>query len=453
MSDALALLVLPFAASVVFVLMHAYLGVHVLRRRIVFADLALAQLSALGATVAFANGYAATSAAGFGYALLFTAIGAALLTLTRGLARFVSQEAFVGIVYVVATAATILVVDRSPQGAEHVKKILVGSILTVDPADIAKFIVLYAAIGLLHWLVRRPLIALSSEIPLGSRTRAAVWTWDFVFFLSFAIVVTSSVATAGVLLVFSLLIVPAVIGSLFSGKLHVVLAIAWSAGVAACAAGLAGSYALDLPTGAAMVIALAGCLLLAGLAKILIFAGAEQRRVQLHIAAGTVAAAMLIALLASSLWLMVNPAGDQPLPALVERVIGIGPAQFLRPAERDTYESAARDVVRFQGEVDRIDAMEKAARYQGAPLSDDDIRRIASYQQSFNEMTRGERFVQDVLRGKARTRERWIVGAPGALIALLGLVWLARGYRIPGRNLAGAAPQASVVSRGVPNRS
>jgi zinc/manganese transport system permease protein len=446
MSDALALLALPFAASVVFVVIHAYLGVHVLRRRIVFADLALAQLSALGATVAFANGYPATSAAGFGYALLFTAVGAALLTLTRGLARFVSQEAFVGIVYVVATAATILVVDRSPQGAEHVKKILVGSILTVDLADIAKFIVLYAAIGFLHWLVRRPLIALSGDAPLGSRTRVAVWAWDFVFFLSFAIVVTSSVATAGVLLVFSLLIVPAVIGSIFSGKLPVVLLIAWSAGIAACGAGLAGSYALDLPTGAAMVIALAGFLLLAGLAKVLVFVSTEQRRANLHVAADTVAATMLFALLASSVWLMINPTGDQPLLAAIERASGTGPAQFLGATERDTYESAARDVVRFQGEVDRIDAMEKAARYQGTPLSDDEIRRIASYQQSFNEMTRGERFVQDVLRGKARTRERWIVGAPGALIALLGLFWLARRYRIPSRTMPGVAPKASVVS-------
>ena len=264
MSDALALLALPFAASVVFVLMHAYLGVHVLRRRIVFADLALAQLSALGATVAFANGYAATSAAGFGYALLFTAIGAALLTLTRTLARYVSQEAFVGIVYVVATAATILVVDRAPQGAEHVKKILIGSILTVEPADVAKFAALYAVIGLLHWLARRPLLALSGEGAPTGRSRAAVWICDFAFYLSFAIVVTSSVTTAGVLLVFSLLIVPAVIGSIFCEQLRGMLLIGWTAGIVACAVGLAGSYALDLPTGAAMVAAQAGCLLLAG---------------------------------------------------------------------------------------------------------------------------------------------------------------------------------------------
>jgi zinc/manganese transport system permease protein len=425
-SDALAFLALPFAASVLFVLIHAYLGVHVLRRKIVFADLALAQLSALGATVAFANGYSATSVAGFAYALLFTAIGAALLTFTRGLARFVSQEAFVGILYVVATAATILVVDRSPQGAEHVKRILVGSILTVDSADVAKFAALYAAIGLLHWLVRRPLLALSSDSPPAGRTRVAIWTWDFFFFLSFGIVVTSSVTTAGVLLVFSFLIVPAVIGSIFSAKLSVVLLIAWGVGIAASATGLASSYVLDLPTGAAMVVALAAFLLLAGLAKVLIFVGVERQRANLRIALQAVVAVALVAILASSIWLMINPAGDQPLLALVERAADVGPAQFLSPSERDAYESAARDRVRFQGEVDRLNAVEKVARYQGAPLPDDEIRRIASYQQSFNEMTRGERFVQDVLEGKARSRERWIVGLPAAILAFLGLVLFTR---------------------------
>jgi len=426
MSDAVALLALPFAASVVFVLMHAYLGVHVLRRRIVFADLALAQLSALGATVAFANGYPATSAAGFGYALLFTAMGAALLTLTRTLARYISQEAFVGIMYVVATAATILAVDRAPQGAEHVKKILIGSILTVEPADVAKFAALYAVIGLLHWLARRPLLALSAEGAATGRSRATVWILDLAFFLSFAIVVTSSVTTAGVLLVFSLLIVPAVVGSIFSDRLPIVLAIAWGAGIAACAAGLAGSYALDLPTGAAMVMAQAGALLLAGVAKLLLFVGVEQRLHNLRIAIKTLAAAVLIALLASSAWLMIAPTGDQPILALVESATGIGPTRLLGVGERDAYESAARDAVRFQGEVDRLNALEKAARYQGTPLSDDDVRRIASYQKTFNEMTRGERFVQETLRGKAQARARWIIGLPAMLVAFAGLLWLTR---------------------------
>jgi zinc/manganese transport system permease protein len=421
MSEALGFLALPFVASVVFVLIHAYLGVHVLRRKIVFADLALAQLSALGATVAFANGYDVTSPAGFAYAFAFTAIGAALLTLTRNLASSVSQEAVVGILYVVATAATILVVDRSPLGAEHVKKILVGSIVTVDAADVAKFAALYAVIGLLHWWVRRPLLSLSSERAPQGRSRLEVWSWDFVFFLSFGIVVTSSVTTAGVLLVFSLLIVPAVIGFAFSDKLSIVLLIAWSAGIAASAAGLAGSYALDLPTGAAMVTALAGFLVLASLVKVFIVVDAKRRRARLQRAAQAAVIGAFACILLSSMWLIINPSGDQPLLTLLERATGLGATTFLSSSEGDIYESAARDIVRFQGEVDRLDAMEKTARYQGLPLADDEIRRIASYQQSFNEMTRGERFVRNVLQGKARTRERWIIGLPAAIIALAGL--------------------------------
>jgi zinc/manganese transport system permease protein len=361
--------------------------------------------------------------------MLFTAIGAALLTFTRSLARIVSQEAFVGILYVAATAATILVVDRSPQGAEHVKRILVGSILTIDPADVAKLAALYATIGVLHWLMRRPLLALSSGALPDRRPGFAVWIWDFCFFLSFGVVVTSSVTTAGVLLVFSFLIVPAVIGSIFSGSLSIVLLIAWSVGITASAAGLAGAYVLDLPTGAAMVATLAASLLLAGLAKVLIFVGVERRRANLQIALHAVVAMALVTTLVSSIWLMLNPSGDQPLLALAERAAGVGPAQFLSPSERDTYESAVRDTVRFQGEVDRLNAMEKAARHQAAPLPDDEIRRIASYQQSFNEMTRGERFVQDVLEGKARARERWIVGLPAAILAFFGLMLFARRIR------------------------
>jgi zinc/manganese transport system permease protein len=421
-AEVLSLLALPFAASIVFVLIHAYLGVHVLRRKIVFADLALAQLSALGASVAFANGYDVTSIAGFAYALAFTAIGAALLTFTRTLSRTMSQEAVVGIVYVVATAATILVVDRSPLGAEHVKKILIGSVLTVNGEDVAKFATLYAAIGLLHWLIRRPLLALSSDSPAPSRSRASVWGWDFVFFLSFGVVVTSSVTTAGVLLVFSLLIVPAVIGSVFSSRLGVVLVISWAAGIAACAAGLAGSYVFDLPTGAALVTALAIALVLAGGVKAFVVVDPERRRARVSALARHTIAGASLCVLASSAWLIVNPSGDQPLLALLERAVGLGPPTFLSRGEGEIYQIAVRDIGRFQREADRLDAMEKAARYQRAePLPDDEIRRIASYQQNYNEMTRGERFVRDVLQAKARARERWMIGVPAAIVALLGL--------------------------------
>jgi zinc/manganese transport system permease protein len=194
-----------------------------------------------------------------------------------------------------------------------------------------------------------------------------------------------------------------------------------------------------------MVTAQAGFLLLAGLVKVLIFTGIERRRYNLRIAVTTAAAVILVGLLASSVWLMIVPTGDQPLLSLVESATGTGPTQFLGPGERDAYESAIRDAVRFQGEVDRLNAMEKAARYQGTPLSDDDIRRIASYQKTFNEMTRGERFVQEVLRGKAQMRARWIIGVPGALVALLGLLWLTRRFWIESVNFARSRLQTRLL--------
>jgi len=193
----------------------------------VFADLALAQASALGATVAVVAGHAVSSAAGYAYTLLFAAGGALLLTASRGLVRSVRQEAFIGVLYVVATAATVLVVDRSPQGAEHVKKMLVGGILSVSADELVKFIVLYAAIGALHWLIRGPLLTAADETPNSGR-RTAVW--DLIFYLSFGLVVTSSVSVAGVLLVFCFLIVPALVGSLFSSHIGVALVIGWAAG-------------------------------------------------------------------------------------------------------------------------------------------------------------------------------------------------------------------------------
>jgi len=227
--DVLAFAALPLAAAIVFTGIHTWFGLQVLRRNVVFADLALAQISALGATVGVVAGHAVGSPAGYGYTLLFTAVGAVLLTVSRGLAKSARQEAFIGVLYVVATAATVLVVDRSPQGAEHVKKMLVGGILSVNASEVWHFIVLYSAIGVLHWFIRRPLLAAADN---AARPQAAGMTafWDLVFYLSFGLVVTSSVGVAGVLLVFCFLIVPALIGTLFSSRIGVALTIGWAAG-------------------------------------------------------------------------------------------------------------------------------------------------------------------------------------------------------------------------------
>ncbi|HVM80932.1 MAG TPA: metal ABC transporter permease [Stellaceae bacterium] len=429
MQDIVAFLALPFAASVAFVGIHAYLGLHVLRRGIVFADLALAQLSALGATVAFAAGHAPTSIEGFGYTLLFTGLGAVLLTLSRSFARAMSQEAFIGILYVVATAATIVIVDRSPQGAEHVKKILIGSILTVSASDLLKFALVYGAIGIVHAFIRRPLLALSEEGGAAGRPAWQVAAWDLVFYLSFGVVVTSSVAAAGVLLVFCFLIIPAVVGMLFTRRIGPALLIGWGAGIAASAAGLLGSFLLDLPTGAAMVLTFALALAMAGAVRLFVFAPGRELRRRLGAALRIVAGICCAALLLGGLWLVAEPHEDQPVAAALEWLAGTGFRPFLHEDERAIYDDAREEADRLAAELDALNARERDARWRGRELSDDEVRRVGSYQQTFNEMARGELFVMETLRGKARERERWIAGLPALGLAAAGLFLLLRRRR------------------------
>jgi zinc/manganese transport system permease protein len=419
LQDILAFAALPLAAAVVFTGIHTWFGLQVLRRNVVFADLALAQISALGATVAVVAGHKAASAAGYAYTLFFAAMGALLLTASRAFAKSVRQEAFIGVLYVVATAATVLVVDRSPQGAEHVKRMLVGGILSVTNDDVVKFIVLYGAIGLFHWIVRRPLLAAAEE-QSSKRTVA----WDLVFYLSFAVVVTSSVSVAGVLLVFCFLIVPALIGGLFSSRIAPALLIGWGAGTLASAAGILGSFVFDAPTGALTVVTFAAALVIAGSVRVFIIAAPAERMRNRALGLRATGFLLCMALGLSGFWLMLAPAADHPLLAPIEAAFGARPERFLTPRERADYLEAAAVERKHQAEIDRIYEYERKTRWQGEELTADQVRRIGSIQQTLTEMSRGERFVVDYLRGRARERERWYVGLPLAVAGTLGLVAL-----------------------------
>jgi zinc/manganese transport system permease protein len=429
--EVLAFAALPLAAAIVFTGIHTWFGLQVLRRNVVFADLALAQVSALGATVAVVAGHAVQSAAGYAYMLIFTAVGASLLTGSRGFARSVRQEAFIGVLYVVATAATVLVVDRSPQGAEHVKKMLVGGILSVTADDLVKFIVLYSAIGTLHWLIRRPLLAAADNTDTPTRFGKIAF-WDLIFYLSFGVVVTSSVATAGVLLVFCFLIVPALVGGLFSSHVGAALVIGWVAGAVASAAGIFGSFLLDAPTGAVTVVAFAAVLVVAGAVRAFITAPATERgrNRQLGLRAGGLILCLVLGL--SGAWVVVAPAGDHPALTAIEIATGIGPERFMTPKERADYVDAAIVERRHKGEIDRLYERERLSRWRGDELTPDDVRRIGSMQQTLTEMGRGERFVMDYLRTRGRERERWYVGLPLAAFGFIGaatIVWRARRAR------------------------
>ena len=209
------LLFWPFVAGLVLTLIHAWFGLHVLARGVVFVDLSLAQVAALGLTVAILAGHGVQSEAAYWYALAFALGGALLFALVRGVERRIQQEAVIGIVYVVSASLGVIALDRAPQGAEHIKQLLIGSILTVTPQEVVALAALYALIGVVHFALRRPLIEVSFD-PAASRvTRAAAIRLGHRLLRSFALVVTSSVRVAGVLLVFAYLIVPAALANLF----------------------------------------------------------------------------------------------------------------------------------------------------------------------------------------------------------------------------------------------
>ena len=259
--DLVALLWAPFLMCLVLTGIHAYLGVHVLAREVVFVDIALAQIAALGATAAFLLGFDLETWPSYVCGLGATLAGALVLALTRTRERHVSQEAVIGVVYAVSSAAAVLIADRAPHGVEHVRAMLVGNLLAVQPAEVVKVAALYAVVGVAHWLCRRPFFLISTDPEAAFAQGWRVRVWDFVFYATFGVVVTSSVRIGGVLLVFSYLIVPALAGIALGRTVRAKLLVGWVFGVLVSVLGVVTSAALDLPTGATVVCAFGATLL------------------------------------------------------------------------------------------------------------------------------------------------------------------------------------------------
>jgi len=273
---AFQILLPAFVASLILTGIHAYLGVHVVERGVIFVDLSLAQIAALGLTVAYLSGYDIhTSHQAYLFSLGFTFIGAAIFAFTRSHRKTrIPQEAIIGIVYAVSAAVAILLMSKATQETEHLKEMLVGNILSVTWFDIGKTAVLYALVGAFHFAFRRRFLLISMDEPEAERQGVNVRFWDLLFYMSFGFVVTSSVAIAGVLLVFCFLIVPSVAAMLFSERLGVRLAIGWAMGAVVSAGGVMLSFVLDLPTGAAIVATFGAALLLVAAYRALFFRAA-----------------------------------------------------------------------------------------------------------------------------------------------------------------------------------
>ena len=420
--DILQLLWLPFLVSVVLIGIHTYFGLHVLARNVVFVDLALAQIAALGATVAFMLGHAPQTLSAYGYSFGFTLMGALLLSLSRGWSGGrISQEALVGIIYVVSSAAAVLLIDQAPQGAEHLKQILTGSILSSTEKDLALMLGLYLVVGVLLWLLRKPLLRSSFERDDAS---PHIFWWDLLFYALFGIVVTSSVAVAGVLLVFSFLIIPAAIGRLYSNRIGAMMRIGWIAGIGASALGLALSYGANLPTGAAMVCVFGGALAVAAALKPALATDAAIRKKFGRTLGRLLGKTSLAIVFISALWLVAMPRADHPLLDTLEYIAPSLRLAFLSPHERELNQLALREELKAQQEATRLAQKERDSRWQGQALSDHEVRRISSFTQSFLEMKKGEQMVQREMRNHARERQRWVLGIPALLLCVAAFIWM-----------------------------
>ncbi len=415
----LDLLWIPFLACLVLTGIHVYLGLHVLARGVIFVDLALAQVAALGVTVAFLAGHPIQSGAAYWYALAFAVGGAALFSLTRVRRAPIPQEAIIGIVYAVSAALTVLVVDRAPQGAEHIKQLLVGGILTVTPGEVVRLAVLYAVIGVGHGLMRRPLLDISFD-PEGAaaRGRAVPW-WDFAFYVTFGVVVTSSVRMAGVLLVFSYLIVPATVGALLTNSVGGRLAIGWALGAAVSAVGLWASFAWDLPTGATIVASFGALMaaVAAGLGARALLRGGRDALLGVGIAA-------VAAVAVAGLLLATFPRMDHHWLDWLEEGVPAIQLVFLSPAERQAWRDSREALARGVAEGRRLAALQEDVRWGRATVNEAQKERLRQFLAARGEITAGDRFVLRTLRDRARGRQRYWLGVPmllggaGAALAL-----------------------------------
>jgi zinc/manganese transport system permease protein len=255
----------PIVACVLLPWLLVYLGLHVVQRGIIFIDIAMAQMASLGLCLAVLFHFDLESWTTFGIGLGFTLVGAAIFSVTGKRTSQIPQEAVIGIAYVVAAAAAVLLLSRAAEGDEQIKNMLVGNILLVSPREVWERFALFAAVGMFHFALRKNFLLVSFNRDAAYQKGLRVRWWDFLFYAVFGLVVTSFVRLAGVLLVFSYLIAPAVCGINLATRTGNRLLIGWIVALIGGIGGLFLSYWWDLPSGAAIVCTFGALLILISL--------------------------------------------------------------------------------------------------------------------------------------------------------------------------------------------
>lgn len=298
----LELMAAPFVECIVLVAIHTYLGIHVLKRRVIFVDLALAQIAALGTTVGFIFGIMPETPGALFFSMAFTFVGAAVFSITRFRTEKIPQEAIIGLTYAISFAISVLVVDKT-RGAEHLKDILVGNLLWVTWSDVATAAIVYLAVGLIHFGFRDKFLLISDHPDRAYRAGMAVRAWDFLFYLTFGVVIAFSTRVAGVLLVFVFLVAPAILAFLITDRMWLQLLIGWTTGTVVTVVGLYLSWVIDLPSGPT-VIAFYGTTLIAASIVVYLVRAENRARAFRWVTLGIAGAAIVgFALWASGHWI------------------------------------------------------------------------------------------------------------------------------------------------------
>lgn len=247
--DAISFFIAPLLMCFILVAIHCYLGLHVLKRGVIFVDLSLAQVAGLGSTIALLFHLDHDSKGAYFISLICTFIAAALFAWGRRKENIISQEVLIGLVYAFSSAMVVLVVNNLAHGAEHIKEILIGKILWVGYSDVYKTLCIYSLVAVIHFVYRHKFFAVTRGEDIQNRA-----FWDFLFFALFGVVIASSVNVAGILLVFSFLIVPSLLATMFTSSIRKQVWIGFGLGAALSSLGMFVSYKMDYPAGAVLVV-------------------------------------------------------------------------------------------------------------------------------------------------------------------------------------------------------
>lgn len=343
----------PAAACLIIAVALGWFGLHVLQRGVIFVDLALAQVAALGTTYAVFLGHEPDEPMAYVLGLLFTVLGAVAFSLLRRFEARVPQEAIIGIAYAASAGAGSMMLDfaSDPHGAEKLQHLMVGNIVWVTWTEIGALVAVCVVVGALHFVARRTLLRISFDPEGAEREGVRVPMWDMLFYLTFGLVITTIVHVAGVLLIFSYLIVPAVIAKLFVDGVGRRLLFAYAVSVPVSLLGVSVSY--EHAAGPIIVVLLAGCLVLGLVVWGIARSGAPAR------AAGMVAAGVVA--LGGLLWAFSTIEVGEHEHGHDEVVVT--PVGDLLPADADP---AVREGW-YRSHLDRVPALVAAVKTEGDP--------------------------------------------------------------------------------------